>query len=188
MHAPWLVSIVLTLNCIYSRSSLSSSSKALVFNQSTHFRSLCSCLWFIHLFRCYRYTIFILTIGIRAGDCVNHTQLFCRRVVRVIPLLLDMFQSSSLFWLIVDIGSWSVLRPKLVSNLHIWFFTCFKWIDSMQPEDLYTLSFNLSSNIGSTTRILILFHQDYEVWALHFEDYVQGLEDNGSLIWEAMTV
>ncbi|XP_023760202.1 uncharacterized protein LOC111908619 [Lactuca sativa] len=49
----------------------------------------------------------------------------------------------------------------------------------MQLEDLNTLSFNLSSSIGSTPRIPILFPQDYEVWVLHFEDYVLGLEDHG---------
>lgn len=58
----------------------------------------------------------------------------------------------------------------------------------MNPEDPYTLSFNLSSSIGSTTMIPIIFPQDYEVWALHFEDYILGLEEHGTLIWETMTV
>ena len=52
----------------------------------------------------------------------------------------------------------------------------------------HTLSFNLSSSVRSTTRIHILFLQDYEVWALHFEDYVLGLEEHGSTIWEAITM
>ncbi|KAL7589973.1 hypothetical protein Lser_V15G41428 [Lactuca serriola] len=45
---------------------------------------------------------------------------------------------------------------------------------------------NISNNIGSTTKIPILYTQDYEVWAHHFEDYVIGSEDNGYLIWEAI--
>ncbi|XP_052627222.1 uncharacterized protein LOC128133731 [Lactuca sativa] len=51
----------------------------------------------------------------------------------------------------------------------------------------HTLSFNISSNIRSTSRIPILFPRDYEVWALHFEDYVLGIEEHGSTIWHAMT-
>ena len=57
----------------------------------------------------------------------------------------------------------------------------------MQQEDPHSLSFNLYSNIGSTTRIPILFPRDYEVWALHFEDYVLGIEEHGATIWQAMT-
>ena len=45
---------------------------------------------------------------------------------------------------------------------------------------------NISNNIGSTTKIPILYTQDYEVRAHHFEDYVIGSEDNGYLIWEAI--
>ena len=57
----------------------------------------------------------------------------------------------------------------------------------MYVEDPHTLSFNISSRIGSTTRIPILFLQDYEVWDLHFEDYVLGIEDHGMMIWQAIT-
>ncbi|XP_052626862.1 uncharacterized protein LOC128133449 [Lactuca sativa] len=57
----------------------------------------------------------------------------------------------------------------------------------MAHKDPHSLSFNLSSSIGSTIRIPILFPNDYEVWALHFEDYVLGLEDYGSTIWHAIT-
>ena len=57
----------------------------------------------------------------------------------------------------------------------------------MHSKDPHTLSFNLSNSVGSTTIIPILFPQDYEVWALHFEDYMLGLEDHGMLIWEAIT-
>ena len=57
----------------------------------------------------------------------------------------------------------------------------------MQPEDPHTLSFNLSSRIGSTTTIPIIFPQDYKLCALNFKEYVQGLEENGSLIWESIT-
>ena len=60
-------------------------------------------------------------------------------------------------------------------------------LDIMLNEDPHSLSFNLSSIIGSTTRIPILFPQDYKVWALHFEDYVLGIEEHGSTIWQAMT-
>ena len=45
---------------------------------------------------------------------------------------------------------------------------------------------NISNSIGSTTKIPILYTQDYEVWAHHFEDYVIGSEDNGYLIWETI--
>jgi hypothetical protein len=54
-------------------------------------------------------------------------------------------------------------------------------------DDPHSLSFNLSSSIGSTNRIPILFPSDYEVWALHFEDYVLGIEDFGSSIWHSIT-
>jgi len=54
-------------------------------------------------------------------------------------------------------------------------------------DDPHSLSFNLSSSIGSTNRIPILFSNDYEFWALHFEDYVLGIEDTGSSIWHSIT-
>lgn len=54
-------------------------------------------------------------------------------------------------------------------------------------DDPHSLSFNLSSSIGSTNRIPILFPNDYEVWALHFEDYVIRIEDAGSSIWHSIT-
>ena len=57
----------------------------------------------------------------------------------------------------------------------------------MNVEDLNTLAFNISNNVGSTTRIPILFPQGYEVWAVRFEDYVFGIEDHGETIWQAMT-
>ncbi|KAL7587416.1 hypothetical protein Lser_V15G40916 [Lactuca serriola] len=56
----------------------------------------------------------------------------------------------------------------------------------MQNKDPHSLSFNLSSSIGSTTRIPILFLQDYEVRALHFEGYVIGTNEHGSTIWQEM--
>ena len=58
----------------------------------------------------------------------------------------------------------------------------------MQHDDSHINSINLSSSIGSTTRIPILFPNEYEVWALHFEDYVLDLGDNDYLIWEAITL
>ena len=57
----------------------------------------------------------------------------------------------------------------------------------MQNEDPHTLSFNLSSSIGSMTRISILFPKDSVVWALYFEDYVLGIEEHGAIISQAMT-
>ncbi|KAI3767848.1 hypothetical protein L2E82_18277 [Cichorium intybus] len=57
----------------------------------------------------------------------------------------------------------------------------------MAFDDSHTQSFNLSSSIGSTTRTPILFTQEYEVWALHFEDYVLGIEEHGATIWQAIT-
>ena len=59
---------------------------------------------------------------------------------------------------------------------------------NMHSEDSHVNSINLSSGIGSTTRIPILFPSEYEVWALHFEDYAIVLEDIGYLIWDAITV
>ena len=56
----------------------------------------------------------------------------------------------------------------------------------MSHDDTHTNPINISNNIGSTTRVPILYTQDYEVWAHHFEDYVVGSEDNGYLIWEAI--
>ena len=47
---------------------------------------------------------------------------------------------------------------------------------------------NISNSIGSTSRILILYTQDNEVWTHHFEDYVVDSKDNGYLIWEAITL
>lgn len=57
----------------------------------------------------------------------------------------------------------------------------------MANDDLHSLSFNLPSSIGSTSRIPILVIEDYEVWALHFENYILGIEEHGSTIWHAMT-
>ena len=34
--------------------------------------------------------------------------------------------------------------------------------------------------------IPILFPQDYDVWDLHFEDYILGIEDDGMRIWQAI--
>ena len=51
----------------------------------------------------------------------------------------------------------------------------------MANDDLHSLS-------HSTTRILILFPEDYEVWALHFEDYILGIKEHGSSIWHGMTI
>ena len=58
----------------------------------------------------------------------------------------------------------------------------------MSQDDVQSNPINISNNIGSTTRVPILYTQDYEVWAHHFEDYVVGSDDNGYLIWEAITL
>ena len=58
----------------------------------------------------------------------------------------------------------------------------------MPNDNPHSLLFNLPSAIGSKTRIPILFPEDYEVWALHFADYVLGIEEHGSNIWHAMMV
>lgn len=55
-------------------------------------------------------------------------------------------------------------------------------------DDSQTNRINISNSIGSTIRIPILCTEDYEVWTHHFENYVIGLEDNGYLIWEAITI
>ena len=58
----------------------------------------------------------------------------------------------------------------------------------MSHDDSQVNPINISNSIGSTTRIPILYTQDYKVWVHHFEDYVIGSEDNGYLIWEAITL
>ena len=58
----------------------------------------------------------------------------------------------------------------------------------MSHDDSQVNPINISNSIGSTTRVPILYTQDYEVWTHHFEDYVIGSEDNGYLIWEAITM
>ena len=45
--------------------------------------------------------------------------------------------------------------------------------------------FNLANSIGSNSKVPTLFPEDYEVWALHMEDYLQGLE-NGYMIWKSV--
>ena len=45
--------------------------------------------------------------------------------------------------------------------------------------------FNLANSIGSNSKLPTLFPDDYEIWALHMEDYLQGLE-NGYQIWKSV--
>lgn len=47
---------------------------------------------------------------------------------------------------------------------------------------------NFPSSIDSNTRIPILFLEDYEVWAMHFEDYITGIEDVGTYLWQSISV
>ena len=44
--------------------------------------------------------------------------------------------------------------------------------------------FNLANSIGSNSKVPTLFPEDYKIWALHMEDYLQGLE-NGYRIWKS---
>ena len=46
--------------------------------------------------------------------------------------------------------------------------------------------FNLANSIGSSSKVPTLFPDDYEIWALHMEDYLLGLE-NGYLIWKSVS-
>ncbi|KAL4584377.1 hypothetical protein LXL04_008977 [Taraxacum kok-saghyz] len=46
--------------------------------------------------------------------------------------------------------------------------------------------FNLANSIGSSSKVPTLFTEDYEIWALHMEDYLLGLE-NGYLIWKSVS-
>ena len=46
--------------------------------------------------------------------------------------------------------------------------------------------FNLANSIGSSSKVPTLFPDDYEIWALHMEDYLLGLE-NGYMIWKSVT-
>lgn len=52
----------------------------------------------------------------------------------------------------------------------------------MSKEDYQIVGFNPSSSIGYNTRGPTLFLDDYEVWKLHFEDYITGIEKDGSYI------
>ncbi|KAL4563966.1 hypothetical protein LXL04_028015 [Taraxacum kok-saghyz] len=46
--------------------------------------------------------------------------------------------------------------------------------------------FNLANSIGSSYKVPTLFPNEYELWALHMEDYLLGLE-NGYLIWKSVS-
>ena len=46
--------------------------------------------------------------------------------------------------------------------------------------------FNLANSIGSSSKVPTLFPNEYELWALHMEDYLLGLE-NGYLIWKSVS-
>ena len=48
-----------------------------------------------------------------------------------------------------------------------------------------TIVFNLSRSIGSNSRVPTLFPEEYEVWDLNLEDYLQGLEE-GYAIWTSV--
>ena len=56
---------------------------------------------------------------------------------------------------------------------------------SSMKMDNQTL-FNLANSIGSSSKVPTMFPEDYELWALHMEDYLQGLE-NGYLIWKSVS-
>ena len=47
--------------------------------------------------------------------------------------------------------------------------------------------FNLANSIGSSSRVPTLFPDDYEIWVLHMEDYLQGLE-NGYELWKSVII
>ena len=49
-------------------------------------------------------------------------------------------------------------------------------------DDSHVNLIHLSNNIGSTTKIPILFPNDFKVWALHSENHFLGIEDNGYLL------
>src|SRR6187200_2041366 len=55
---------------------------------------------------------------------------------------------------------------------------------SSMKMDNQTL-FNLANSIGSSSKVPTLFPEDYEIWTLHMEDYLLGLED-GYLIWKSV--
>lgn len=57
----------------------------------------------------------------------------------------------------------------------------------MSKDDSHLISFNLPISIGSTTTFPILFPKDYEVWVLHFEHYMLGIETHTSSIWHVIT-
>lgn len=57
----------------------------------------------------------------------------------------------------------------------------------MAKEDPHIVAFNLSSSIWSNTRVSTLFPDDYEVWVLHFEDYITCIKKHGSYIWKSIT-
>ena len=130
----------------------------------------------------------------KAGDSVMKLLFFCR--LRVFQFSHIYFSSLNHFYilqslcckLIVDFRSKSFIFLRLDSSLHIRIYIQFHWIFAKIPnDDPHSLTFNLPSSIGSTARIPILFPEDYEVWTLHFEDYVLGIDTHGSRICHAMT-
>lgn len=56
----------------------------------------------------------------------------------------------------------------------------------MSKEDIHAISFDLSSTIGSSTRISILFPDDYEFMVSRFEDYISGTKKHGPYIWKSI--
>lgn len=57
----------------------------------------------------------------------------------------------------------------------------------MSKDDSHSISFKLPSSIGSTSRIPIMYPKDYEVWVMHFEDYVSSIKNHCSSIWHVIT-
>lgn len=58
----------------------------------------------------------------------------------------------------------------------------------MANDDPHCIAFNLDSNIGSNSRVPTLFLDDYEVWVLHMEDYISGIDKFGPHVWRSMTI
>lgn len=58
----------------------------------------------------------------------------------------------------------------------------------MAKDDPQSVAFKLVSIIGSNSIFPTLFPDDYEVWVLHIEDYVAGIDKIGSHVCRSMIV
>ena len=56
----------------------------------------------------------------------------------------------------------------------------------MSKSDSHNIAFNLASSIGSNSRAPTLFPEEYDVWVIHMEDYITGIEKVGMDVWNSI--